>query len=131
MLFSRADCDAPCFDQLKATHLRASPKQQGLLGVLIQLIKTWPLTIGPCLSLGFEFSFFSLVESFGAIFIGLKTILFSKFQKLLNFNKAFQKNAGTIITSRKQCMQFYLNIGLVALLSKESQLTNLLTNQTP
>ena len=48
-LFStRADCDAPCFEQLKATHLRASPKQQALLDVLFQLIKTWPLTIGPC-----------------------------------------------------------------------------------
>ena len=45
---TRADCDAPCFDQLKATHLRASPKQQALLDVLLQLIKTWPLTIGPC-----------------------------------------------------------------------------------
>ena len=44
----RADCDAPCFEQLKATHLRASPKQQALLDVLLQLIKTWPLTIGPC-----------------------------------------------------------------------------------
>ena len=36
---SRADCDAPCFEQLKATHLRASPKQQALLDVLLQLIK--------------------------------------------------------------------------------------------
>ena len=27
-------------------HLRASPKQQALLDVLLQLIKTWPLTIG-------------------------------------------------------------------------------------
>ena len=45
---SRADCDAPCFEQLKATHHRASPKQQALLDVLLQLIKTWPLTIGPC-----------------------------------------------------------------------------------
>ena len=44
---TRADCDAPCFEQLKATHLRASPKQQVLLDVLLQLIKTWPLTIGP------------------------------------------------------------------------------------
>ena len=43
----RTDCDAPCFEQLKATHLRASPKQQALLDVLLQLIKTWPLTIGP------------------------------------------------------------------------------------
>ena len=43
----RADCDAPCLEQLKATHLRASPKQQALLDVLLQLIKTWPLTIGP------------------------------------------------------------------------------------
>ena len=43
------DCDAPCFEQLKATDIRASPKQQALLDVLIQLIKTWPLTIGPCL----------------------------------------------------------------------------------
>ena len=48
-LTSRADCDAPCFKQLKATHLRASPKQLALLDVLLQLIKTWPLTIGPCL----------------------------------------------------------------------------------
>ena len=48
---SRADCDAPCFEQLKATHLRASPKQQALFDVLLQLIKTWPLTIGPCLLL--------------------------------------------------------------------------------
>ena len=46
-IISRADCDAPCFEQLKATHLRASPKQQALLDVLLQLIKTWPLTIGP------------------------------------------------------------------------------------
>ena len=45
---ARADCDAPCFEQLMATHLRASPKQQALLDVLLQLIKTWPLTIGPC-----------------------------------------------------------------------------------
>ena len=37
---ARADCDAPCFDQLKATHLRASPKQQSLLDVLLQLIKS-------------------------------------------------------------------------------------------
>ena len=44
---SRADCDAPCFEQLKATHLRASLKQQALLDALLQLIKTWPLTIGP------------------------------------------------------------------------------------
>ena len=44
---ARADCDAPCFEQLKATHLRASPKQQALLDVLLQLIKTWPVTIGP------------------------------------------------------------------------------------
>ena len=44
---SRAGCDAPCFEQLKATHLKASPKQQALLDVLHQLIKTWPLTIGP------------------------------------------------------------------------------------
>ena len=51
-LTSRADCDAPCFKQLKATHLRASPKQLALLDVLLQLIKTWPLTIGPCLTLG-------------------------------------------------------------------------------
>ena len=51
--FSRADCDAPCFEQLKATHLRASPKQQALLDVLLQLIKTWPLTIGP-----WHYSFF-------------------------------------------------------------------------
>ena len=35
------------FDQLKATHLRASPKQQALLDVLLQLMKTWALTIGP------------------------------------------------------------------------------------
>ena len=41
----RADCDAPCFDQLKATHLKESPKQQALLDVLLQLKKTWPLTI--------------------------------------------------------------------------------------
>ena len=47
LLDARADCDTPCFDQLKSTHLRASPKQQALLDVLIQLIKTWPLTIGP------------------------------------------------------------------------------------
>ena len=47
MTKTRADCDAPCFEQLKATHLRASPKQQALLDVLLQLIKTWPLTIGP------------------------------------------------------------------------------------
>ena len=39
--------DAPCFEQLKATYLRALPKQQALLDVLLQLIKTWPLTIGP------------------------------------------------------------------------------------
>ena len=39
MIEPRADCDAPCFDQLKATHLRASPKQQALLDVLLQLIK--------------------------------------------------------------------------------------------
>ena len=45
----RADCDAPCFEQLKATHLRVSPKQQWLLDMLLQLIKTWPLIIGPCL----------------------------------------------------------------------------------
>ena len=45
--FPRTDCDAPCFEQLKATHLRASPKQQALLDVLLQLIKKWPLTIGP------------------------------------------------------------------------------------
>ena len=44
---SRADYDALCYEQLKATHLRASPKQQALLDVLLQLIKTWPLTIGP------------------------------------------------------------------------------------
>ena len=44
---ARADYDAPCFEQLKATHLRVSPKQQALLDVLLQLIKTWPLTIGP------------------------------------------------------------------------------------
>ena len=44
---TRADCDAPCFEQLKATHLRASTKQQALLDVLLQLMKTWPLTIGP------------------------------------------------------------------------------------
>ena len=30
---SRADCDAPCFDQLKRTHLRLSPKQLALLDV--------------------------------------------------------------------------------------------------
>ena len=42
----RADCDAPCFEQLKAIHLRASPKQQAMLDVLLQLIKKWPLTIG-------------------------------------------------------------------------------------
>ena len=47
MAKTRADCDAPCFDQLKATHLRASTKQQALLDVLLKLIKTWPLTIGP------------------------------------------------------------------------------------
>ena len=47
----RADCEAPCFDQLKATHHRASPKQQALLDVLLQLIKTWPLTIGPWMGL--------------------------------------------------------------------------------
>ena len=46
MLKSRADCDAPCFEQLKAAHLGASSKQQALLDVLLQLIKTWPLTIG-------------------------------------------------------------------------------------
>ena len=45
---TRADCDAPCFEQLKATHLRAPTKQQALIDVLLQLIKTWPLTIGPC-----------------------------------------------------------------------------------
>ena len=45
---SRADCDAPCFELLKATHLRAPAKQQALLDVLLQLIKRWPLTIGPC-----------------------------------------------------------------------------------
>ena len=50
-LLARADCDAPCFEQLKATHLRASPKQQALLDVLLQMIKTWPLTIGPWLPL--------------------------------------------------------------------------------
>ena len=48
LVHARVDCDAPCFDQLKATHLRTSPKQQALLDVLLQLIKTWPLTIGPC-----------------------------------------------------------------------------------
>ena len=47
LLRTRADCDAPCFDQLKGTHLRVSPKQQAMLDVLLQLIKTWPLTIGP------------------------------------------------------------------------------------
>ena len=46
---ARSDCDAPCFEQLKATHLRASQKQQALLDVLLQLLKTWPLTIGPWL----------------------------------------------------------------------------------
>ena len=45
-VWTRTDCDAPCFEQLKATHLRASPKQLALLDVLLQLIKTWPLTIG-------------------------------------------------------------------------------------
>ena len=44
-LRARADCDAPCFDQLKQTYLRLSPKQQALLDV----IKTCLLTIGPCL----------------------------------------------------------------------------------
>ena len=29
LVLPRADCDAPCFEQLKATHLRASPKQTG------------------------------------------------------------------------------------------------------
>ena len=52
----RADCDAPCFEQLKATHLRASPKQQALLDVLLQLIKTWPFTIGPWFGLEFLIS---------------------------------------------------------------------------
>ena len=47
LIFLRTDCDAPCFEQLKATHLRASPKQQALLDVLLQLIKAWPLTISP------------------------------------------------------------------------------------
>ena len=47
MPIARADCDEPCFEQVKATHLRASPKQQALLDVLLQLIKTWSLTIGP------------------------------------------------------------------------------------
>ena len=47
----RADCDVPCFEQLKATHLiRAPPRQQALLYVLLQLIKRWPLIIGPCVS---------------------------------------------------------------------------------
>ena len=53
MFQPRADCDAPCFDQLKATHLRASPKQQALLDVLLQVIKAWPLTIGPWFQLQF------------------------------------------------------------------------------
>ena len=33
------DCDAPCFDQLKRTHHRASPKHQTLLDVLIPLLQ--------------------------------------------------------------------------------------------
>ena len=32
---ARAGCDAPCFEQLKATDLRASPKQQAQLDVLL------------------------------------------------------------------------------------------------
>ena len=28
-IMPRADCDAPCFEQLKATHLRASSKTTG------------------------------------------------------------------------------------------------------
>ena len=58
---SRADCDVPCFEQLKATHLRASPKQQSLLDVLLQRIKTWPLIIGPWFSPTLAFSECSMV----------------------------------------------------------------------
>ena len=36
------------FWSAETPHLRESPNQQPLLDVLFQLIKTWPLTIGPC-----------------------------------------------------------------------------------
>ena len=44
------------FWSAEATHLRASPKQQALLDVLLQLIKTWPLTIGPWKNLQLRYS---------------------------------------------------------------------------
>ena len=64
LYISRADCDAPCFEQLKATHLRASPKQKALLDVLLQLIKTWPLTIGPWKHQEFQYSTKSCIIHF-------------------------------------------------------------------
>ena len=72
-----ADCDGSCFQQLKATHFRASSKQQALLDVLLQLIKTWPLTIGPCILL-------KTVQDIKAPFITL--LLTPLKQKLVDFS---------------------------------------------